>query len=172
VKARINRVITKRRVCLTRAEALSVLTRQVHWWDRCRPDHSDDLDHFAGQMALTSCKPLVRVRYLREAYVGATPEPVRVTFDTHLAYQPTSAPDVRRDAGEWTPIDIGGVILELKFTGTAPAWVEHLVCAFHLQQVSCCKFAQSVGQMIRSGGWHAAGGAAFRIPEPGRQAAV
>ena len=110
VKARINRVVTKRRVSLSRPEAVAVLSQEVRWWDVCRPnEQADNLEHFVTQMALTSCKPLVRVRYLREAYIGLDHEPVRVTFDTHLQYKPTFRPTLLHDGGGWMPVRVGGV---------------------------------------------------------------
>ncbi len=154
VKARIDRVVTKRRVRLGRAEAVALLAEQTPWWEVCRPrEHADNLEHFVGQMALTRCKPIVRVRYLREAYVGVDPEPVRVTFDTRLHYQPTLRPDLRHAGGCWNPVPVGGVILEIKFTGAAPAWVEHMVCAFNLERLSCCKYARAVGRMLDGPPW-------------------
>ncbi len=167
VKARINRVVTKRRVSLSRSEAVAVLSQEVRWWDVCRPnEQADNLEHFVTQMALTSCKPLVRVRYLREAYIGLDHEPVRVTFDTHLQYKPTFRPTLLHDGGGWMPVSVGGVILEIKFTGAAPAWVEHLICGFGLQQVSCCKFARAVARMLHGRSWDEERATGFRLPPP------
>jgi hypothetical protein len=167
VKARVNRVITKRRVCLSRSEAEAVLAQEVRWWDVSRPnEQAGHLEHFVTQMALTSCRPLVRVRYLREAYIGLDPEPVRVTFDTRLQYKPTFGPTLLHNGGGWLPVGIDGVILEIKFTGAAPAWVEHLVCGFGLQQVSCCKFARAVSRMLRGGLWEEERATGCRLPAP------
>lgn len=152
VKARLDRIVRKRRVPLTRTEAIAAISGDRPSWEICRVrDGHDDLDHFVGQMALTRCRPLVRVRYLREAYVGFDPEPVRVTFDTRVEFQPTFGPEIRHDGGCWLPVPLGGVVLEIKFTGAGPAWVTHLVRAFNLNQLSCCKFARAVGRMLHVG---------------------
>ena len=87
----------------------------------CRPnEQADNLEHFVRQMAFTSCKPLVRVRYLREAYIGLAPR----TGTGDLRYAPPVQADVSArtsctTAGGWMPVSVGGVILEIKFTGAA-----------------------------------------------------
>jgi hypothetical protein len=151
VKARVDRVIHKRRVRMPRQHAVAVLPRRVRWWDLFVPGAArGDLDQFASRVALSRCEPLVRIRYDREAYVACPPEPVRVTFDTNLCFQPTFGPDLSLTTGRWSPVPIGGVILEIKFSGAGPSWIGHMVRCFSLQRVPCCKFARAVTCMQRA----------------------
>jgi hypothetical protein len=162
VKARIDRIITKRRVRLTRQEARHVIGRRFAPTAAGGPSQPN-LDYFVDEMALTACKPVVRVRYLREAFVSPAHEPVRVTFDTALQHQATFGPNLALEGGEWMPTPAGGVILEVKFTGRFPSWIEHMVRTFGLTQVRCCKYAMSIEQMLARGG-AALRGAGFMRP--------
>jgi hypothetical protein len=151
VKARIDRAIVKRRVRLTRDEACQVLKRGTAEWSR-HGHPMPDLDYFVKQMTLAGCKPIVRVRYLREAYVSPGHEPVRVTFDTSIQHQATSGPNLAHRGGHWLPTPVGGVVLEVKFTDRFPSWVEHMVRSFALKQERCCKFGLSIDAMLARGG--------------------
>ena len=87
--------------------------------------------------------PRLTVSYVREAFVDQTGQ-LRVTFDEH--YTAT-----RIDAGASSalvpgPQRLPGVIVELKFIGALPAWLQEVLLGFALAQggVSFSKFRQGV----------------------------
>ena len=92
----------------------------------------------------TGVKPVMRVRYEREAYVSRAGDPVRVTFDTMLRGSFTTSCELSLDAGRWTDIRVGGVILEIKFTDHFPTWIGDLVRMFQLQKRSVAKYVMCI----------------------------
>ncbi len=151
VKARVNGVVSKQRAALSRQEARLVVGRHPTAAAARHVSNRAAFDYFVTEMALTCCKPVVRVRYMREAYASAGHEPVRVTFDTDVQHQATFSANLSHDGGRWLPTPVDGVVLEIKFTGRFPSWIEHMVRAFGLKQDRCSKFASSIEQMLARG---------------------
>lgn len=171
VKSRHDRVVTKRRVALTREEAAAALGGHPNGSLARFRGGAADFDAFSVNVALATAKPVVRVKYLREPYVGFDPEPVRVTFDTRLECQPTFGPVLTHGGGHWVPVPLSGVLVEVKFTDCLPSWLAQMVRAFGLVQVPCCKYARSVGRLISHGGAAALSVAGFTLPPVEWQAA-
>jgi hypothetical protein len=90
------------------------------------------------------------VFYLREAFEEIGINRVRITFDRSLHYGLFSQDDPRREM--WWPVNMGGVILEIKFTDTYPSWLSDLVHRSDLQRRGICKYAMcSQGAGITAG---------------------
>jgi hypothetical protein len=68
---------------------------------------------------------------------------VRVTFDRQLVYKVSNDPEVSLNGGGWQH-NLGGVVLEIKFTGCYPAWLGRMVQYFDLQQQSMSKYVTSM----------------------------
>ena len=104
----------------------------------------DTINQFQLYAGNIRAKPLVLVRYMRQAYEGN--ERVRITFDRDLEYNVTKVAEVRLGGGGWqrNPFTIGGVILEIKFTDRYPAWLARLVRQFNLRARSISKYASSL----------------------------
>jgi hypothetical protein len=107
---------------------------------------------FAGLCAGRSLRPVVSVRYDREAYIGRMSEDLRLTFDRRLRFArmrdpvlPASDRDYRlMDSG---PVFLGTqslVVLEVKFTGRHPLWLEELLAQFDLFRLSFSKYMGAV----------------------------
>lgn len=96
-------------------------------------------------------EPVVRVRYIRESYLGRFDHYSRLTFDRSLCYQPARDWSVLAD-GRWWSMDSGtalnrnfpGVILELKTFSDAPLWMIELVERFDLVRVGFCKYFTAI----------------------------
>ncbi len=99
-------------------------------------------------------EPVVLVRYVRESYFGAMDHYARVTFDTHLEYQPTHSWTSWGGGGRWFSMDtpliqnvqhsFSGVVLELKTLSDAPQWMIDLVTEFGLERTGHCKYCNAV----------------------------
>ena len=86
----------------------------------------------------------VVVSYIREAWVTPEYNNVRLTFDRCLTATPwTGGLDVPRIHEGMHP-DVGGVILELKFTGRYPNWFRELTQIFGVMQTGVAKYAEGV----------------------------
>lgn len=97
-------------------------------------------------------RPVVRVRYTRESYLGRNDAYSRLTFDRKLMYQPASDWDVLPKKDRWFSMDssiaqcwpYSGVILELKTFGDAPQWMVELTERFNLVRLGICKYYTAV----------------------------
>jgi hypothetical protein len=81
-------------------------------------------------------KPVILIRYMRQAYEDGSENRVRITFDRQLVYKVTFDPNVTLNGQSWQHRFLGGVILEIKFTDHFPAWLNQMVEYFDLQQQS------------------------------------
>lgn len=147
IKGKRNNVVQKRRARVSREVARSVILRRPV---RRPPDETTtdeqqrDVERFAGHMTLVEAKPVVRVRYQREAYESAAGDPVRITVDTDLCHAVTFDDTLSHADGPWVPTPVDGAIVEIKFTERFPSWVADLVRALGLTQQPVPKYVMCV----------------------------
>ncbi|MFG0253080.1 MAG: VTC domain-containing protein [Phycisphaerales bacterium JB038] len=154
IKRRNNQVVKKRRAAVSRSAAAAFLAGRA--LNGGRGDAS--FREFVDLSFRCNARPVIRVKYRREAYESASGEPVRITFDTRLCHLLTTDGNLSLNGGGWREHDPGGVIFEIKFTGNYPRWVRELIRRFGLQKQSIPKYVMSVLQ-ARPGG-------ALSRPEP------
>lgn len=122
------------------------------WRDAVVAPESRAADDFAAAAALSAAEPTVWVRYKREAWAGVLEDYARVTFDSHLQFQPADAE--RPIAGSWRTLDDpftarspgSFVVMELKFERAAPIWMAALVRRFELFRRGYSKYCAGVDQ--------------------------
>jgi SPX domain protein involved in polyphosphate accumulation len=148
VKRKVNSIVQKRRARVKRVASADLLDRSL---EQLRQVNDPDLEHFVSHMDLTAARPVVRVRYLREAYESIAGDPVRITLDTELMHVCTFDFDTSHASGRWVTTPIDGVILEIKFTEMFPSWVRDLVRAFDLKQQPVPKYVLSVDHLLLVG---------------------
>lgn len=104
------------------------------------------LNQFQLYVTNLQARPTVLIRYMRQAFEGDSDNRVRVTFDRQLCYKVTNKPEVKLGGSGWqrNPFTVGGVILEVKFTGSYPIWLSRMVKYFDLKSMSISKFATSI----------------------------
>jgi len=180
IKRRLDRVVQKRRVALTRRQIDLFAAKSTNGWTNGIPETVlRELERFADHTRLASARPLLKVRYLREAYESPA-EPLRITFDTEVEHalsldwnlcledprwKPTPLPE--RNAMEPVPQreDRGAfVIFEIKFTDVFPSWIQDLVRRFGLEPRSVPKYALSLDELLRATSARGVSDAGFRVP--------
>ncbi len=110
---------------------------------------------FAGMCSARSLRPVVSVRYDREAYVGRMSPDLRLTFDRRLRYMPVGNVTLPPHDRDYRLMDSGTlfagsqslVVMEVKFTGRHPLWMEDLLAQFDLQRRSFSKYIVAVDAM-------------------------
>ena len=144
VKSRTGESMRKSRHRCARAEARHVLAGGI---PNDRP--SEGLENFRHWMDQRHAYPRVWVTYRRYAYVGGERGLVRVTFDDRIACAPAT-PDLS-EPPVWTPLPQVAhlVVLEVKYTGSYPAWVGELVRQFDLTRHAMSKYKQAVEVLQR-----------------------
>lgn len=147
VKGRVNNCIVKRR-CGVRRDAVALLVAGQlpdpdHLLSR-EPRHLANLQRFNYLMTKIEAKPKAHNTYLREAWVSAHDNSVRVTFDRKIFIEPFF--EARTVVEMARPVQLvrDFVVLELKFTTRFPDWLREMVRCFHLMQSSCAKYSGGV----------------------------
>ncbi len=159
IKRRMNNCILKQRG--------GVRKEAVHWLlaghlpepaHLLRPDGKQlvAIQNFLDLASRLQAQPTAHVVYLREAYVDAVNDAVRVTFDRHVQVerrtQPTFSTEMTHPARPFGEV----VILELKFTNRFPDWLRCLVERFGLMQRGASKYCEGLGGLPHFAVGHAA----------------
>lgn len=145
IKRRVNSVIVKSRMRVMEHNIKGLFT------GRFMPVHSNITEEMAAnqfRLYVDSIRagPVVLIRYMRQAYEDDFHNRLRITFDRELAYKVTNLPEVRLGGPGWQrhPFSQGGIVMEIKFNGHYPIWLNRMVRHFDLRQVSISKYASSV----------------------------
>jgi len=151
LKRRADRAILKKRVRLDRTQAELLVSLGPNGWSAAlAPEVRREFEMLAGHITLAGARPVIRVRYRREAFECPESDRVRLTLDTALEHSLTLDCDVRHQAGEWEATPLRGTIFEVKFSNYFPSWVHDLVRRFELQSRSVPKYVLSIEDMIAS----------------------
>jgi len=147
IKRRVTDVICKERAGLTRDAVEYLLAGN-------RPDASmlfkesnsaiGALQNFTRLRDITGAVGMTYVSYMREAYVSPNSNSVRVTFDRQLRGNAYKQGERLGTQPAGVSPDMGGVILELKFTDRFPAWMHDIARTFNLQRGSAAKYCECV----------------------------
>lgn len=143
IKRRISPVILKSRARVEHCDVASLLSGLSLPEEDCNGDQAI-LSQFRLYVNIINAAPVIKIRYIRRAYEGDSNNRVRVTFDHQLAYNVSSAPEVSFNGPGWQRYPLNGIILEIKFTGSYPTWLNQMVKCFDLHQQSFSKYARSV----------------------------
>jgi len=107
--------------------------------------HADGaLERFCDLREKLGAQPAAYVSYVREAYVSPASDHLRVTFDRQVSGSPFAEARRTGAARRRSPVDFGGVVLEIKFMDRFPSWLRELVWAFNLQRRAASKYVHGV----------------------------
>ena len=152
VKRKVNNIVQKRRARIERRRLVPFLSRAAaDFAERDALGVDDDLGYFDAHRDRIDAKPVVKIRYLREAYESNADEPVRVTIDTELMHAAEFNSDVSHSSGRWVTTPVEGVIVEIKYTELCPYWVRDMVRFFDLKQQPVPKYVLSLDHMLLDG---------------------
>ena len=143
IKRRINQIIIKSRAQVPHC-AMAPLLAYAGCPSSVNPDERRLLEQFLYYRRVVGAEPILRVRYLRQAFKSRFDDDVRVTLDRRLSLNVTRTPELGLNGSGWQRAPERGVILEIKFTHGYPMWVGRLVREFGLRQQSISKYARMV----------------------------
>jgi hypothetical protein len=147
VKRRENDCILKRR-CPVRRDAVPLLLagqlpdREQVLSDE--PRHYDSLQRFHYLLLQFNARPKAHNAYLREAWVSAENNSIRVTFDRRILIEPFFKAEAVVPMTHPIHIYSECVVLEIKFSNRFPNWFEELVEQFNLVRYSAAKYSMGV----------------------------
>jgi len=168
VKRKHNSIVHKRRAGLSRERVTRLLDGESFPLDDLHPEALRDVDYFSAHVSLLEARPVIRVKYYREAYQSTGNEPVRITIDTDLQHVLSLDGSFSHKTGRWVSTPLDGVILEVKFTERFPWWVQDFVQSFSLNQRAVPKYIHSIDHLSDDGRESALSLAGLVLP-PGRR---
>jgi hypothetical protein len=149
IKRRLSDVICKERACVRRG-AVDMLLRGIRPGASLSASPSDREKNAASLHAFwQTCRKIgaraaAYISYQREAYVSPASDQVRVTFDRQITTA-RYAPRLRlRIPRAPAPVDMRGVVLEMKFTDRFPNWMREMVHALDLWRCPSAKYVAGV----------------------------
>jgi VTC domain len=146
IKRKVKDVVVKKRAVIAAADWTRVI-------EPTGPIADPQLNEFAYLLAVTGARPQTVVSCDRTAWVPRTSlESTRVTIDEAIVAYPWRGAFFDLDGRHSTPIDGEDehagegrqAILELKFTGAAPGWMQGLVQRFGLYRTAYSKFCAAM----------------------------
>lgn len=145
--------VIKSRACIPFHEwKPGVLDKQVKELDIKSVKERTAFQEFVRLTREIDAKPLVYIRYNREAYTGIFDHYARITFDSKLCYQPVFDMYNWGGNGRFISMDSGlvrnrkesSVVLEIKCTEQVPTWMIELVQEFSLIRSGNCKYSTAI----------------------------
>ena len=152
VKRRIRRVIVKTRASISPREYEAVLAGD---WEKAMKGANAGLLHeFVDRALLYGARPILSIRYQREAYMSAFQDGARLTFDRAICYQRTRESHLANPDENFIYVDgskdkMGGVLMELKFTDLCPRWMAEMVKTCELERTGFSKYLTAVNHHLR-----------------------
>lgn len=133
IKRRLNTVIVKDRARISRRD-LATMARNDGLLS------GQEARQFQLYRGMLAAEPQALIRYRREAFEGAGPNRLRITFDRDLSCRTCRTWRIDVEQGPWRRVLADEVVMEIKFDGCFPAWVQDLVRRFQLQARSVSKY--------------------------------
>ena len=148
VKRRVNDIIMKDRALIKRDRALRIMEgERPRITDLVKPQDLDAwsaLKRFCEMRDNIGAVGKVFVSYLREAWVKADDDNVRLTFDRHLCGGKFDGTFVVKKHVYPPPLMAGHpCVLELKFTDRFPHWFREMARALNLERRNNAKYCQT-----------------------------
>ncbi len=159
IKRRVTDVICKERATVSKDAIRRLLAgeppdRSFLMGDKENPKAASALLNFCNLSETIGARGVCYVTYMREAYVSPNSNSVRVTFDRQLMGTPYALGADLAFPPHGSYPDIGGVVLELKFTDRFPEWMGEMAQAFDLQRTSMPKYVHCINVLkYRPGEW-------------------
>jgi len=152
IKRRVTDVICKERAMVSKEGVRRILSgegpsRGFLMGDNGNPKAGSALVNFCNLCDTVGAIGCCYVSYVREAYVSPNSNSVRVTFDRQLLGGPYQQGDGLKYPFDGARPNVGGVILELKFTDRFPEWMHGVVQAFNLQRTSVPKYVHCINSL-------------------------
>ena len=100
-----------------------------------------DLDTIREVIDRRRMTPRVWVRYTRQAWTSSWGDGARMTIDRMIEAQGSEQGAAGSGSEGWVFAELDSrVVLELKFFGAAPRWMQRLAYDFELERTSCSKY--------------------------------
>ncbi|MCC5789688.1 MAG: polyphosphate polymerase domain-containing protein [Opitutales bacterium] len=147
IKRRENNVIYKERCRIKRTAVRKIIAYQKPDRDELvnpEPEQERSLENFCHLFNGLRAQAITHVSYLREAWYGDQGNRIRLTLDRKVMTRPEPAGRLNPKPQGGVPVFGPNVVLELKFTGRFPQWMQEMVRVFQLRQTSAAKYVDGL----------------------------
>lgn len=153
IKRKIKRVTFKHRAIVPQSAVPMLLRGELGPTRLVKSEEEQrTLEHFLYLMLTYRAEPTVLTTCCREAFTAIEPaDEVRLTLDRDISYQPARGSTLKGDPQAWVRLCGYGnylptapVLIELKFRGIAPLWVQDLVQELKLTVSSYSKYVTAM----------------------------
>ena len=151
IKRRNNQVTQKQRCAVKRGDVLGLLTTGERNGKHMPPAERKVFDEFAQRLQNIGARPIVVVRYEREALCGTFDPSARVTLDRRIRTRSMDGPSFRVHDTAYDLVEGRRVVLELKFNGRCPFWMNNVIHQLGLVRTSYSKYSHAVLTARRAG---------------------
>lgn len=150
IKRRSNTVIFKTRAAVKQNCITDIVNRQLI------PSYTTDkqkevLRQFQLYAYSLNVRPMIIIKYKRQAFEGRFGNRVRITFDRNLCHMPADDLNFKINSSRYQPLMTNFVILEIKFTDRYPAWLGDIIRRFNLPLMAMSKYVESLTQACMLG---------------------
>lgn len=151
IKRKVKDVTLKRRAIVPLTLVPEILSSL--WYPQLGTrDEEQTLSHFLYLMVVHRAQPTALVTCRRAAYASADPgEGLRLTVDRDICYQAARGASLYGDRHAWRSVcGMGSIppnataLVEIKFRGTAPRWIQDTVQRLGLQRCNFSKYIAAV----------------------------
>ncbi|TFG44848.1 MAG: polyphosphate polymerase domain-containing protein [Candidatus Brocadiia bacterium] len=143
IKRRINSIVVKTRAPVLRQDLKNLIENSYIPHEKFSTDEKT-LGQFLFYAKNMNARPLISIWYIRQAFEDDSENRVRITFDRKLSYRANQALDTGIEGKDWRMHFSNKVVLEIKFTGRYPAWINAMVKTLNLCCQSFSKYVISV----------------------------
>lgn len=151
IKRKVKAVILKRRAIVPLDQMARVITC-LEIPHLKTPEEEQTLSQFLYLTLVHRAEPKILVTCRREAYASIDKsEGVRLTLDRNICYQPTRELSLVGAPNSWVPLcgmssaqPGATTLIEIKFRGTAPFWMQEVVQRLGLVRCNYSKYVSAV----------------------------
>lgn len=142
IKKKYNRVVYKRRISLTHAEAMDYILGGT------KPPDSQIMREIDYAMNFyQGIRPAAVVSYERDAFFVRDLPALRITFDSGVRYRADDL-DLKQGSGGKILLPEGYSLMEVKTDGAMPLWLSHTLDEYDIFPVSFSKYGKAYADMI------------------------
>lgn len=133
----------------TKKSRLSLPITTLDDWAAGKVDTSSQLvREFVKAIFEIGAKPILLVRYNRQAFDGVGAY-TRITIDDNIQWQPVNGLNIKGAKDQWRTIALDGQsVVECKYAGTMPKWMEKMVADFELVNIRYSKYIKVVSAFL------------------------
>lgn len=151
LKKKYKSVVYKRRISLSRQEAIWWISKEKHCSKNTQI--SAEVDYFLDYYK--TLKPTVFLSYEREAFYSKDSSDFRITFDDNILFRQENL-SLDSDVYGTPLLPKGIVLMEIKCSGGIPLWLTEILSEEHIYKTSFSKYGTAYRNFIFPQIYHSA----------------